>query len=150
MLASWEASLSSFSHLHEPFFGSSPARWAFGDAVVHEADIRGALGQGRVPDEAITLALAGTMARWHREVLGPGGVPALHMQSDEDQDWWIGERDAPHAVVVEAPLYEIFRALAGRRDKDQVRAWRWSSNPEPFIAAGLPFPFRWRTTALLD
>ena len=64
----WADSLSSFRHLHESFLGSPP-RWAFGDAVVHEADIRGALGRGRVPDDAVTVALAGMMARWHREVI---------------------------------------------------------------------------------
>jgi hypothetical protein len=116
---------------------------------VHEADIRGALGQGRVPDDAVALALAGTMTRWHREILIASGVPALHVQSD-DEEWWLGESNDPNAVVVEAPVYEIFRALAGRRNRDQVRAWKWSSDSEPYIAAGLPFPFRWRLTALMD
>ena len=149
ILALWADSLSSFGHLDEPFLGSPPARWAFGDAVVHEADIWGALGSGRVQNDAVTLALAGMMARWHREILSRAGVPALRVQSD-DQDWWLGEPDEPDAVIVEAPLYEVFRALAGRRSEDQVRAWRWSSDSEPYIAAGLPYPFRWRMTALSD
>ena len=145
----WANSLTSFGHLHEPFLGSPPARWAFGDAVVHEADIRGAVGRGRVPDGAVTLALAGMMVRWHNDVLNRAGVPALHVQS-EYQDWWLGNPDDPHAVIVEAPLYEVFRALAGRRNADQMRAWRWSSDPEPYIAAGLPYPFGWSTSDLSD
>lgn len=149
ILAQWADSLSSFSHVHEPLFGSPPARWAFGDAVVHEADIRGALDRGRAPDAAVTLALDGMMTRWHREVLHRAGMPALHVQSDE-HDWWLGEPDDPHAVVVEVPQYEVFRALTGRRSEGQVRAWIWSSDPEPYIAAGLPYPFRWPATALSD
>jgi uncharacterized protein (TIGR03083 family) len=145
----WANSLSSFGRLREPFLGSVPARWAFGDAVVHEADIRGALGRGRVPDDAVTLALDGTMARWHREVLSRAGLPALHVHADS-QDWLLGEPGDPDAVVVEASLYEVFRALAGRRNKDQVRAWTWSSDPEPYLTAGLPYPFHWRTTTLSD
>jgi uncharacterized protein (TIGR03083 family) len=149
ILTLWAESLSSFSRLREPLFGSPPARWAFGDAVVHEADIRGALDRGRVPDDAVALALDGTTARWHRDVLSRAGLPALHVQTD-DYEWWLGDRDDPDAVILAAPLYELFRALAGRRNEDQVRAWEWSSDPQPYIAAGLPYPFRWSVTALLD
>src|SRR5579884_4236923 len=53
VLGSWAASLTSFGSLDaDPVMGP-PARWAFGDAVVHEADLRGALGAGRVPPDAV-------------------------------------------------------------------------------------------------
>jgi uncharacterized protein (TIGR03083 family) len=141
IFVSWADSLVLFALLDEEFFGLPPARWAFGDAVVHEADVRGALGNGRVPDDAVVLALEATMARWHREVLSRAGVPALQVRC-ESRDWWLGEPEDPDAVVVEAPLYEVFRSLAGRRTEDQVRTWDWSSDPDPYIRAGLPYPFQ--------
>jgi len=149
ILDAWADALSRFATLDGEFLGSPPARWAFGDAVVHEGDVRGALGSGRVPDDAVRLALEGTIARWHREVLGPAGVPALHVQC-ELCDWWLGEPDDSDAIVVEAPLYEVFRGLAGRRTEDQVRAWNWSTDPGPYLSAGLPYPFHWTTVPLSE
>jgi uncharacterized protein (TIGR03083 family) len=149
IFVSWADSLVPFASLDEEFFGFPPARWAFGDAVVHEADVRGALDGGRVPDDALVLALEATMARWHREVLSRAGVPALHVRC-ESRDWWLGEPEDPDAVIVEAPLYEVFRSLAGRRTEDQVRAWDWSSDPDPYIRAGLPYPFQWTSIALSE
>jgi uncharacterized protein (TIGR03083 family) len=146
----WAAFLAPFDQLDELFFGSPPARWAFGDAVVHEADIRGALGVGHVPEDAVTLALDGTMARWRDEVLSRAGLPPLHVRPTDSDRWRLGPANEPDTVVVEAPLYEIFRALAGRRSRDQVRDWAWSSDPEPYIAAGLPYPFRWAAQGITD
>jgi uncharacterized protein (TIGR03083 family) len=150
LLDRWAETLTPFGHLDELFLGSPPARWAFGDAVVHEADIRGSLGRGRVPDDAVRLALDGTMVRWRREVLSVAGVPNLHVQPPDSHDWWLGASGDPDAVIVKAPLYEVFRALAGRRSEDQVRAWSWSSDPEPYLGAGLPYPFQWTTATLWD
>jgi uncharacterized protein (TIGR03083 family) len=149
ILVSWADSLAHFALLDEEFLGFPPARWALGDAVIHEADVRGALDSGRAPDDAVVLALEGTMARWTHEVLSRADVPALHVQC-ESHDWWLGEPEDLDAVVVEAPLYEVFRSLAGRRTKDQVRAWSWSSDPDPYLRAGLPYPFHWTTTALSE
>jgi hypothetical protein len=139
-----------FAHLDHLFLGSPPARWAFGDAVVHEADIRGALTAGRVPDDAVLLAMTGTMARWYGEVLRRAELRTLHVRPSDAPDWWLGTIDDPDAVIVEAPVYEIFRALAGRRSHHQVRAWAWSADPEPFIEAGLPYPFHWASEPLSD
>ena len=59
-------------------------------------------------------------------------------------------RDDSRAVSVEAPAYDIFRALYGRRSYEQAAAWRWSGPSAPYIGAGLPFPFRWAESALVD
>jgi hypothetical protein len=32
----------------------------------------------------------------------------------------------------------------------QVRAWVWSDDPSPFLAAGLPYPFTFAAVALAD
>jgi hypothetical protein len=126
-----------------------PARWAFGDAVTHEADIRGALRAGRVPADAVLLSLKGSVARW-RDTLRNESIATLLLRAPDARDWWLGVRDDPRAVDVEAPAYEFFRALSGRRSLSQVRTWRWSGNSDPYLAIGLPYPFHWAEEDLLD
>ena len=43
-----------------------------------------------------------------------------------------------------------FRALFGRRTRAQVEAFEWSTDPAPWLDAGLPFPFSWADTDLVD
>ena len=126
-----------------------PARWAFGDAIIHEADLRSAVGAARVPHDAVLLALRGSIGRW-RQHLGAAEVTSLHLQTVDARDWWIGTPDDPRAVTVRIPAYEVFRALAGRRSETQVRAWEWSADPGPYLGAGLPYPFHWSAEDLRD
>jgi uncharacterized protein (TIGR03083 family) len=149
VIASWGRALGSFLALPDDPVMGAPARWAFGDAVVHEADIRGAVGAGRVPPDAVALALKGQVARW-RQVVARAGVGTLLLRCPDLRDWWLGEHGDPRAVVVEAPAYEVFRALAGRRSDEQVRSWAWSRDPSPFIAAGLPYPFSWAAEPITE
>ena len=132
-------------------FGSVPAvAFAFGDAVVHEADLRPALEPGsRVPADSVIAALGAGVARW-RAVLSSAALPALRLDVPGVRSWWLGDRADAGAVVVEASAYEAFRALYGRRSKAQVASCKWSGSAEPYIEAGLPFPFRWADSALVD
>jgi uncharacterized protein (TIGR03083 family) len=154
VLEVWRNSMDSFERLDTEMLGLPPGVWAFGDAVIHEADICGALGVGRVPEEAVVLGLNGMMRRWHREVLSRADVPALHVCAPGVRDWWLAadDRDADDRgeALVEVPLYELFRALAGRRSADQVRSWSWSGAAEAFVGAGLPYPFRWAGADLFE
>lgn len=90
------------------------------------------------------------MARWQQEVLAVAGLCSLHVRTPDGPDWWLGTPNDPDALVVEAPMYDVFRALGGRRSEAQVREWNWSADPEPVIEAGLPFPFRWAPSPLDD
>jgi uncharacterized protein (TIGR03083 family) len=132
----------------DPMMGP-PARWAFGDGITHEADIRGALGAGHVPDEAMLVGLRGSISRW-REVLSLAGAPTLLVRAQDARDWWLGRPDDPEVIVVEAPAYEFFRALTGRRSKDQMRRWKWSGDAQPYLASGLPYPFVWARSDIQD
>jgi uncharacterized protein (TIGR03083 family) len=123
----------------DPVLGP-PARWAFGDAVTHEADIRGAVGAERVPHEAVLIALKGSISRW-REVLAQAETSALVLRAPDARDWWLGSPDDQEATFVDAPAYEFFRALTGRRSTAQMENWQWSDDPGPYFAAGLPYPF---------
>jgi len=149
ILNRWDVAAERFALLEDDPVMGPPARWAFGDAVTHEADLRGALTAGRTPDDAVALALKGAISRW-RQLLGEAGTPTLLVRTVDARDWWIGQADDRHAVVVETSAYELFRALAGRRSADQVRRWKWSVPPDPYIEAGLPYPFHWASADLLD
>jgi hypothetical protein len=78
LLTTWEQAAAQLDGVAP--FGSVPAAaFAFGDAVVHEADLRPVLEPGtRVPVHAVTDALAAGVARW-RSVLSAAAVPALHL-----------------------------------------------------------------------
>jgi uncharacterized protein (TIGR03083 family) len=148
MFDAWGRSVARFEELVDSPFGATPARWAFGDAVIHEADIRGALGAGRVPTEAVALGLRSSLARWE-EVLERANVPAVRIVTS-DELWHVGPPDDPDPAEVEVQSYEVFRALAGRRSRDQVVEWRWSRDASPIVEAGLPYPFRWASHRIVD
>jgi uncharacterized protein (TIGR03083 family) len=148
MFDEWSRSTARFAELVDSPFGGPPARWAFGDAVIHEADIRGALRSERVPAEAMVLGLRGSLARW-QDVLERANTPAVHIMSPDGQ-WRVGPPDDPVPAEVEIQGYEVFRALAGRRSRDQVLEWGWSRDARPIVEAGLPYPFRWASSRIVD
>lgn len=149
LLERWDVAAESFVALPEDAVMGPPARWAFGDAVTHEADLRGALRRGRVPQDAVALALKGSIARW-RQLLADANAPTLLLRSLDLREWWLGTPGEPDAVVVEAPAYEVFRALAGRRSEDQVRSWHWSDDSYAYLKLGLPYPFSWAGSPITD
>lgn len=146
IVARWRRAADELVRLEDHPLMGPPSRFAFGDAVVHEADVRGALGLDGVPTEAVAHSLKGQIAMW-RATLHRAHVPTLLLRT-ELRDWWLGTPEDAPRVEVEAPAYEVFRALAGRRSVDQIRAWNWSQDPEAYIAAGLPYPFSFAPASL--
>jgi uncharacterized protein (TIGR03083 family) len=149
VLDRWRDAAARFAALGDDPAMGPPARWGFGDAVTHEADLRGALGAGRVPAEAVVRSVKTSIARW-RQVLADAGAPTLLLRAPDLREWWLGTPDDPHALVGEAPAYELFRALTGRRSRAQVEAWAWSAGPAPVLDAGLPHPFAWADSDIID
>ena len=149
VLERWRKAAERLAQLEDDPVMGPPTRWAFGDAITHEADIRGALHAGRVPFDDVLLSLKGSIARW-RETLRDASTPTLLLRAPDARDWWLGVRDDPMTFVAEAPAYEFFRALSGRRSPSQVRKWKWSGNPDPFLDIGLPYPFHWADEDVVD
>jgi len=145
----WDTAAKRLIQLEDHSRMGPPTRWAFGDAIIHEADVRAAVGAGRVPHDAVLLALKGSVGRW-RERLRVNDVPSLHVRTLDARDWWLGDPRATGSVSVRTSAYEVFRALAGRRSEAQVRAWDWSDDPDPYLSSGLPYPFRWSPEDLED
>jgi len=150
VLSAWERAMDAFGELTHSPRGGTPGMWGFGDAVVHEADIRPVLAPDtRVPAEATALGLKAGVARW-REHLKTAEVPALGIADHGGRIRWIGTDADPDAVQVITDDYDLFRAMFGRRSRAQIEAWEWSGNPSPYLDAGLPFPFRWNPEVVED
>ena len=58
----------------DPVTARPPSRWAFTDAIIHEADVRGALEVDRVPNEPVLLSLDGLLERWQLVLSGGGAA----------------------------------------------------------------------------
>jgi uncharacterized protein (TIGR03083 family) len=149
ILRHWGDALGAFAELEDDLAFGPPARWAFGDAIIHEADLRGALGAGHVPAQAVDLAMAGSLQRW-RDVHERAGLPRIHVRPTDRPVASGSTSTTTGTVLIEAPLYEVFRACAGRRSAAQVASWSWSQDPGPYLAAGPPYPFAWAAHPIDD
>lgn len=144
LLAAWQDAASQFGDLGPSPLGATPARWAFGDAVTHEADLRPVLAPGtRVPHQAVALGLQASIGRWRAE-LAKADVPPLDVVASDLRTWQVGDpqarTDRP-AETVTATAHDLFRAFYGRRSRSQMQAWAWSGDASPYLDVGLPYPF---------
>lgn len=103
---------------------------AVNDVVVHEGDLREALGLDRAPEVVATsLALAGygfsLDYRIRRE-----GLPALAFEYDGKQRVF-GEGD--HAATVSADRTTLVRMLASRLTADEIQSLSWAGDPAPYL-----------------
>ena len=85
---------------------------------------------GPKPTDATSASAAIDAAILHRRTLPPD------------------DHSAPSSVA--APAYELFRALTGRRSLDQIRAFTWSVDPEPYLPLFGLGPFRTRDSDLVE
>jgi uncharacterized protein (TIGR03083 family) len=109
------------------------------DATVHRQDIFGAFGIVKDRSDApIRISLSSYIAITGMR-LGTDGIAPLRFEV-EDKTYDIGE-GGPGATV-KATRFEFFRALSGRRSPDQVRAYEWSGDPEPYIPYFYPYGVR--------
>ena len=109
------------------------------DEAVHQQDIFGALGVNRNRDgEPIRQALrtfsAGVALR-----LGSTDLAPLKIDFGEDS-YTHGEGE-PGATVRATP-FELFRALSGRRNPEQIAAYDWDGDADPYIPYFYPYGIR--------
>jgi uncharacterized protein (TIGR03083 family) len=144
MLSTWDTAAEQFSRLAHSPLGSTPSRWAFGDAVTHESDLRPILAPGtRPPEYAVGLGVLAAVGRWRR-TLADAGVAPLDVVATDLRSWAVGDpsqRESGRVGTVTTTAYELFRALYGRRSRAQIEKWDWTTDPAPYLDAGLPFPF---------
>jgi uncharacterized protein (TIGR03083 family) len=109
------------------------------DLTVHQQDIFGALGIDRARESApIKVGLSGYIATmgWR---LAPAGIAPLRFDLGEKS--YVAGEGEPGATV-RASRFELFRAMSGRRSPEQVAAYDWDGDPEPYIPFFYPYGVR--------
>lgn len=98
------------------------------DAAVHEQDLYGALGVVRARDSAALRV--GTSS--YVNVLGLRLDGLAPVQFVTPQKTYLAGAGEP-GVSARVERFELFRALSGRRSPDQIRAWDWTGDPDPYL-----------------
>lgn len=107
-------------------------RQVVADLAVHEHDIRGALDRpGARDSDAVDVGLDFLRTVIAAPVAEERGL-------------------APVEEVLSVDDFELFRALTGRRSADQIRAFGWRVDPEPYVPLFGAGPFTIRATALVE
>jgi uncharacterized protein (TIGR03083 family) len=136
VLAEWQERAPAFVRALPRFPGLS-GQLAVADLVTHDLDVRGAVGRPPRPEgPAFDLALQSLIdAMDHR--LERKELPALTLLAGGSRRT-AGRRDP--AAQVEAPPFELPRALAGRRSARQVSNFKWEGSPEPYLPVFSIYP----------
>lgn len=101
-----------------------------GDAVTHEHDLRGALGEpGARASDGVVIATS-FYARNFGKRLKDAGLPTLVVDTGDHQ--WTAGREEPIGTV-RAPIFEMLRGLTGRRTTDEVKGFDWSVDAAPYL-----------------
>jgi uncharacterized protein (TIGR03083 family) len=100
-----------------------------GDLVIHEQDLRGALGVSGGQDTPGLWTVRDRMVR--RFAATASALPPIALVGP---GWSWASGDGEPAVVVEAPDFELARALMARRSAAQLHAWTVRGD----VAAYLP------------
>ena len=109
------------------------------DATVHRQDIFGAFGIVKDRSDApIRISMSGYLTVMGLR-LGTDGIAPLRFEV-EDKSYTPGGEEP--GATVKATRFEFFRALSGRRNPDQIRAYEWSGDPEPYISYFYPYGVR--------
>ena len=103
-----------------------------GDVVIHEQDLRGALGVPGARDTPGLWAVRDRLIGRFADRLVD--LPPIAL---DGQRWQWTSRGAAEgaAVVVHAPDFDLARALVSRRSADQLRAWTVRGDVGPYLHA---------------
>lgn len=98
------------------------------DLTTHEHDLRAALARPGARDhEAVSDALRYLLPGPVGSRVDGRGLPRLEVVT-ELGTFVAGSADGP-PVRLEAPAFEVFRAVLGRRSEAQIRGYDWSTEP---------------------
>lgn len=100
-----------------------------GDAIIHEQDLRGAVGESGAQDTPAFALVRERMAeRFSASSDDPAGLALA------GETWTLGDPETA-AVVVQASDFDLGRALMSRRSADQLRAWTVRGDVAPWLAS---------------
>jgi len=151
LLEEWDSAATRLEAMirgEEPFPATSPplVEWiVVTDVGQHLQDLQGALGKTEYRDALATGLSLRSYVEGMRFRAAHDKLPALRIRAGA-REWVIGEGE-PVATVSGDP-FELARAASGRRSPDQIRAYDWEGDPEPFLA--LFYPYGARVDALVE
>ncbi len=105
------------------------------DAVSHEHDLRHALGCPGGRDGALDIALRWVSEAWAGQPVDGGALRLVAGPHAVTRG-----AGSPEATVTLEP-FDALRALSGRRSPDQLCAYEWAGDPEPWMGAFTWGPF---------
>jgi uncharacterized protein (TIGR03083 family) len=117
----------------EPMIAADPERFTFyiSDIICHEIDILSALRKEPLPPPQTLRWAAANFVRVVGRKVTAAGLPALGI-SCGDTEWVAGDGD--QEARLEAPsVFELTRAMTGRRSLAQIRAWSWEGDAESYL-----------------
>jgi uncharacterized protein (TIGR03083 family) len=100
------------------------------DLATHAQDVRGAVDQPGDRDSAGVSAAFVGYSRAAALRLAARGVRPLRLRY-QDKERMIGEGEP--GATLSGDRFELFRALAGRRSRDQILAMDWEGDPAPYV-----------------
>lgn len=103
-----------------------------GDVVIHEQDLRGALGVTGAQDTAGLESLRDTFAGRLGDAVAP--LPPLALIGD-GWTWASRGQVADAEVTIEASDFDLTRALMSRRSANQLRGWTRRGDVTPYLSA---------------
>jgi uncharacterized protein (TIGR03083 family) len=115
------------------------------DLAVHHHDLRGALARPGERDSLATGLSLRSYVEGMRFRSAAMGFPTFRIRAGA-REWTIGEGEA--VATVTADPFELARAASGRRSSDQIRAYDWEGDPQPFLP--LFYPYGVRADALVE
>lgn len=103
-----------------------------GDVIIHEQDLRGALGVTGARETEGLAALRDRMADGFDQSVSAAGLAPVHLVSDT----WTHETGAGEpGLVLTASEFDLTRALMTRRSAAQLRSWVTAGDIEPYLAS---------------
>lgn len=109
---------------------------AAADAVIHEYDIRQALGKAGDPNSEGIRATARRYAELFAKRTREAGLGEVAVSTTEG-DTLVEVADP--VITVEGPAFDLLLALTGRCSRDDVLRLRWSRNPADVLAYMTPY-----------
>ena len=130
-------------------FGPAGRQLVF-DFFTHEQDLRGALGAPGARDCAACEIALEFIVPGFEAAAARSGLRPLRLVTGSRVWAPAGVESAEPTETLTIEPFEFLRAATGRRSATQIRAFDWSTDPEPYLAAFTVGPFTPRSTDLVE
>jgi uncharacterized protein (TIGR03083 family) len=125
----WDREAPTFEHGLR-LFGYTFAAHYLADLLQHVIDVRAALEMAWMPaDQHLAVALDFYLTSFD-EALAAAGAGAVDVRAG-DERWRLGDGDA--IASVSASRFELFRALGGRRTRQEIRSLGWDGHVDAVV-----------------